>query len=172
VVWDLGANNGYFSRAATGRGLFTVAADIDPAAVEQNWRASRRDGDPHMLPLVMDLTNPSPALGWGHAERDSLLERGPADTVIALALIHHLAISNNVPLDRLAEFFARAGRHLIIEFVPKDDSQVQRLLATREDVFPTYHREGFEQAFAGRFEILSSESIADSARTLYLMRRK
>ncbi len=72
--------------------------------------------------------------------------------MIALALIHHLAISNNVPLDRLAQFFARAGRHLIIEFVPKNDSQVQRLLATREDVFPSYHKAGFEQAFAGCFE--------------------
>ena len=172
TVWDVGANNGYFSQVASERGLFTLAADIDPSAVEQNWRACRKGGRPHMLPLVMDLTNPSPALGWGHRERDSFLDRGPADTVIALALVHHLAISNNVPLDRLAEFFARAGRHLIIEFVPKTDSQVQRLLATREDVFPTYNQAGFEQAFSGRFEIVDQTGIQGSERTLYLMRRK
>ncbi len=172
VVWDVGANNGFFSQVASDREMFTVAADIDPTAVEQNWRACRQGGRSHMLPLVMDLTNPSPGLGWGHEERDSLLDRGPADTVIALALIHHLAISNNVPLDRLAQFFARAGRHLIIEFVPKNDSQVQRLLATREDVFPSYHKAGFEQAFAGCFEILEQVDIAGSERTLYLMRRK
>ena len=172
VVWDLGANNGFFSQVASERGMFTLAADIDPAAVEQNWLACREGGRPHMLPLVMDLTNPSPGLGWGHRERDSFLDRGPADTVIALALIHHLAISNNVPLDRLADFFARAGKHLIIEFVPKNDSQVQRLLATREDVFPAYHQAGFEQAFAGRFEILEQHAIEGSERTLYLMRKK
>ena len=171
TVWDVGANNGYFSQVASDRGLFTLAADIDPTAVEQNWRACRKGGRPHMLPLVMDLTNPSPALGWGHRERDSFLDRGPADTVIALALVHHLAISNNVPLDRLAEFFALAGRHLIIEFVPKTDSQVQRLLATREDVFPTYDLASFEQAFAGFFEILDKAVIEGSERTLFLMRR-
>jgi hypothetical protein len=172
TVWDVGANNGYFSQVASDRGMFTLAADIDPTAVEQNWRACRKGARPDMLPLVMDLTNPSPALGWGHRERDSFLDRGPADTVIALALIHHLAISNNVPLDRLAEFFARAGRHLIIEFVPKSDSQVQRLLATREDVFPTYDLAGFERAFAGFFEILDQTGIEGSERTLFLMRRK
>lgn len=172
LVWDVGANNGFFSRVASGKGILTVAADIDPAAVEKNWLDCRQGREPFLLPLVVDLTNPSPALGWAHAERDSFLERGPADTVLALALIHHLAISNNVPLDRLAGFFARAGRWLIIEFVPKNDSQVQRLLATREDVFPSYHLEGFEQAFAGEFAIEGKEPIPGSERTLYLLRRR
>jgi hypothetical protein len=172
TVWDVGANNGYFSQVASDRGIFTLAADIDPTAVEQNWRACRKGARPEMLPLVMDLTNPSPALGWDHRERDSFLDRGPADTVIALALIHHLAISNNVPLDRLAEFFARAGRHLIIEFVPKSDSQVQRLLITREDVFPSYHQEGFEKSFGKFFNILEKKDIGGSERTLYLLGRK
>jgi hypothetical protein len=172
MVWDLGANNGFFSRVASDRGMFTVAADIDPAAVEHNWRACRRGAEPKLLPLVMDLTNPSPAIGWSHCERESLLDRGPAGTVIALALIHHLAISNNVPLDHLADFFARAGKHLIIEFVPKSDSQVQRLLATREDVFPSYHQEGFEKSFGAVFDILEKKDIMGSERTLYLMGRK
>jgi hypothetical protein len=172
MVWDLGANNGYFSRVASERDLFTVAADIDPAAVELNWRSCRRGAETHLLPLLVDLTNPSPALGWAHRERESLLDRGPAGTVIALALIHHLAISNNVPLERLAAFFAAAGGYLVIEFVPKSDSQVQRLLATREDVFPDYCREGFETAFGEHFEIIEKKDIAGSERTLYLMRRK
>ncbi|MFT5315231.1 MAG: hypothetical protein ACI9UK_001063, partial [Candidatus Krumholzibacteriia bacterium] len=148
MVWDVGANNGYFSRVASERGIMTIASDIDPTAVERNWLACRRGAEPKLLPLVMDLTNPSPALGWNHHERDSFLDRGPADTVIALALVHHLAISNNVPLPRLAQFFANAGKHLIIEFVPKNDSQVKRLLATREDVFPDYDLDGLEAAFA------------------------
>lgn len=172
TVWDLGANNGFFSRVASEQGLETVASDIDPTAVEANWREVKEKGEQDLLPLLMDLTNPSPALGWDHAERSSFMDRGPVDAVFALALVHHLAISNNVPLPLLASFFARAGRWAIVEFIPKSDSQVQRLLATREDVFPDYTREGFEAAFSGPFEIIAAESIAGSERTLYLVRRR
>ncbi len=170
-AWDLGANNGFFSRVASEQGIPTVAFDIDPTAVEMNWREVKEKEEQDILPLLMDLTNPSPNLGWGHAERTSFLGRGPADVVFALALIHHLSISNNVPLPLLAGFFARAGRWLIIEFVPKNDSQVERLLATREDVFPHYTKEGFEAAFGRIFDIVASEAIAGSERTLYLLKR-
>jgi ribosomal protein L11 methylase PrmA len=172
IVWDLGANNGLFSRLAVERGRLVIAADVDPVAVELNWQACRQGQQPLMLPLLADLSNPSPALGWAHAERMSLLQRGPADTVMALALVHHLAISNNVPLPVLASFFAAAGRHLIVEFVPKADSQVQRLLATRADIFPDYHLEGFRAAFGEHFAIVKEAPIADTERTLLLMRRK
>jgi len=172
TVWDLGANDGTFSRLAAARGAFTVAADVDPAAVELGWRQVKERGEKGLLPLRMDLTNPSPALGWNHAERASLLARGPADCVLALALVHHLAIGNNVPLERLAAFLARAGRTLIIEFVPKSDSQVRRLLATREDVFPGYDRAGFEAAFAGHFAPEAVQDIPGTERTLYLMRAR
>ncbi len=99
----------------------------------------------------------------------SLLERGPADAVLALALVHHLAIANNLPLGKLADFFARLTQHLIIEFIPKGDSQVQRLLATREDIFPGYTREGFEAEFGRRFTIARAVEVKDSDRVLYLM---
>ncbi len=172
TVWDLGANNGFFSRVASERGLPTLAFDIDPVAVENNWREVKEKGEQHILPLLMDLTNPSPDLGWDHAERTSFLGRANADAVFALALIHHLAISNNVPLPLLSRFFARAGRWLVIEFVPKSDSQVKRLLATREDVFPDYTREGFEAAFGADFETVESQPVEGSERTLYLLRRR
>jgi ribosomal protein L11 methylase PrmA len=168
-VWDLGANTGVFSRIASQKEIPTVAFDIDPAAVEKNYRACKANKDKHLLPLVQDLTNPSPGIGWHHDERMSLLGRGPADTVLALALIHHLAISNNLPLARVAKFFAEAGRSLIIEFVPKTDSQVKRLLASRKDIFPSYTQEGFEQAFSQYFTIRQSEAVQDSERVLYLM---
>ncbi len=171
-AWDLGANNGFFSRVASEQDIPTIAFDIDPVAVEMNWREVKEKGEDSILPLLMDLTNPSPNLGWDHAERTSFLGRGPADVVFALALIHHLSISNNVPLSLLANFFAKAGQWLIIEFVPKSDSQVKRLLATREDVFPDYTKDGFESAFGQVFEIIAAESIEGSERTLYLLKRK
>jgi ribosomal protein L11 methylase PrmA len=171
LVWDLGGNTGIFSREAAASGAFTVSFDIDPAAVEQNYRIVKKNKEQNILPLVLDLTNPSPALGWDNAERDSFGGRGPADMVLALAVIHHLAISNNVPLTQLADFFAARGKWLVIEFVPKSDSQVKKLLATREDIFPNYTKAGFEEAFGKVFKIHKIESIHDSERHLYLMER-
>jgi ribosomal protein L11 methylase PrmA len=172
TAWDLGANNGLFSRELSRRGVQTIASDVDPAAVEQDYLAVKANGEQHLLPLVIDLTNPSPALGWAHRERASLLERGPVDLVMALALIHHLAISNNVPLSAVAQFFASAARWAIVEFVPKSDSQVQRLLASRKDIFPDYTAEGFEHAFSAYFSIEEKTPIPGSDRVLYLLKRK
>ncbi len=170
TAWDLGANVGEFSSLATARGFNTVAWDIDPAAVEKNYLAHR--SDPLMLPLLQDLTNPSPSIGWNLRERDSFLERGPAHVVMALALVHHLAVGNNVPLNQIASFLRGLTDWLVIEFVPKEDSQVQRLLSTREDVFPNYRQPAFEQAFSQEFEIVRREQVSGTARTLFLMRAR
>lgn len=172
TVWDIGANTGVFSRIATAKDIDTIAFDVDPAAVEKNYRQMRENKETKMLPLCLDLTNPSPAIGWANEERLSLIKRGPADTVLALALIHHLAISNNVPFSHIAALLSQICRFLIIEFVPKNDSQVQRLLRTREDIFPDYNQEHFEQAFSHHFLILESQALPDTLRTIYFMRRK
>ncbi len=168
-VWDLGANTGVFSRISSDRGIPTVAYDIDPAAVEKNYREVRSRGETALLPLVMDLTNPSPALGWALTERASLLDRGPTDLILFLAMIHHLAIGNNVPLTEVARFLHGLTRHLAIEFIPKTDSQVRRMLQTRRDVFPDYHEQGFQAAFGDYFKIRESQEVTGSERTLYLM---
>ncbi len=170
-VWDFGANVGMFSRIASERGIPTISFDIDFAAVEKLYLDCVRQGETHILPLLLDLTNPSPGLGWQHRERMSLLERGPADTGLALALIHHLAISNNVPFSDIAVFFSKICHTLIIEFVPKHDSQVQRLLSTREDIFEEYTQRAFERAFTTYFKIQESVNIRKSERTVYLMKR-
>ena len=170
-VWDLGANVGMFSRIASDKGIETISFDIDPAAVEINYLECVKKGEAHILPLVLDLTNPSPGIGWQNAERMSILERGPAHTVLALALVHHLAISNNVPFEKIAEFLYNTCSSLIIEFVPKADSQVQRLLSTREDIFPDYKQQVFEQEFERYFTVQSCAGIKDSERILYLMQR-
>ncbi|MGH7499957.1 MAG: SAM-dependent methyltransferase, partial [Gemmatimonadales bacterium] len=169
MVWDLGANTGEYSRAAREVAAQVVAFDIDPAAVERNYRHLRATGQTALLPLLLDLANPSPAQGWAHAERLSLEQRGPADALLALALVHHLAIGRNIPLDRVASFLSRLGRSLIIEFVPKDDVQVQRLLRNRADIFPGYSVEGFERAFRAHFRIESVHPVAESGRSVYLM---
>lgn len=170
-VWDLGANSGLFSRLASNAGIPTVSFDLDTEAVEANYRECRKAGETHLLPLLLDLTNPSPALGWDNRERPSLAQRGPADAVMALALVHHLAISNNLPLERIAEYFAGLGRNLIIEFVPKEDVQVRRLLSTRRDIFPDYHEQAFVEAFSRHFRIKTTRPVPESPRRLFLMER-
>jgi hypothetical protein len=172
ILWDLGANDGFFSRIASSEGIYTVSFDIDPAAVEKNYLRSINNDETNILPLLLDLTNPSPPIGWENKERISIQERGPADTVFALALIHHLAISNNLPIGKIAEFFSSICRYLIIEFVPKDDSQIQRMLFTREDIFPDYAREYFEKKFKEYFTIKQIEKIKGSKRVLYLMQKR
>ena len=171
-VWDLGANTGLFSRLASTRGINTIAFDIDPSAVEKNYLECKSKKETHLLPLILDLTNPSPDAGWANEERMSLIRRGPADMVFALALIHHLAISNNLPFTHIADFLSRICRYLVIEYVPKEDSQVQRLLRTREDIFTSYNVDDFELSFKSFFILMRKDNIKDSKRVIYLYKLK
>src|SRR6185312_10488268 len=116
-------------------GKRVVAFDIDPGAAERHFRAIRQSGRTDILPLVVDIANPSPAIGWGGRERRSLLDRANADAILALALVHHLAITRNVPLPMVFDLFADLAEWAIVEFVPKGDPMVRWLLATRRDVF-------------------------------------
>lgn len=172
TVWDLGANTGDFSRVARAAGAFVVSADVDPAAVERNYRRVVSEGETDIHPLWIDLRNPSPDLGWANAERDSLAGRSRADAVLALALVHHLAITANVPLAGIAGWMAQLAPSLVIEFVPKTDPQVGRLLVSREDIFDDYTAEGFEAAFADAFELAGRVDVGQSRRVLYRYERR
>jgi hypothetical protein len=172
TVCDLGANTGVYSRIASAGGAFTLSCDVDPGAVEKNYRRMIETREANLHPLLVDLTNPGPALGWASTERDSFTSRARVEAVMALALIHHLAISNNVPLEHIARLFAQMGRWLIVEFVPKSDPKVQQLLVSRADIFTHYTREGFEAAFASHFEIIEMQAVQDSERRLCLMKAK
>lgn len=167
-VWDLGANTGLFSRVASDRNILTISIDNDPEAVELNYREVITKKEKNVFPLIIDLTNPSPGIGWENSERMSLVERGPAEMVFALALIHHLAIGNNLPFEKIAHFISKTGESAIIEFIPKTDSQVQRLLSTRKDIFNEYTKENFESSFKKYYTLKEYCEIEDSQRSLYL----
>ena len=170
-VWDIGANTGAYSAiAAANRRV--IAFDADAGAVERLYLQVRNGEMRNILPLLLDVTNPSPASGWALQERRSLPERGPAPIVMALALIHHLAIGSNVPLGFASSFFAGLGSELVIEFVPKDDPQTQSLLAARADIFPDYTADGFRAAFSRDFRILEEAPVDDSRRILFRMRKR
>jgi SAM-dependent methyltransferase len=167
LVLDLGANTGAFSRLATAAGAYVVSIDGDPEVVGASYARAAAARDLRLLPLVMDLANPSPGLGWDGRERMALSDRGPADAVLALALVHHLAIAGNVPLPMVAAWLARLGRRALVEFVPKDDPQSRRLLAVREDVFDRYDRPGLEEALGRHFTIEWAVPLPESGRVLY-----
>lgn len=172
TVWDLGANTGFFSKIAANQKANVISFDNDYGALEKNYLENTKSQLPNILPLFVDLTNPTPALGWSNQERSSLLQRRPADAVLALALIHHLAISNNLPLEYIASLFSQISKFLIIEFVPKTDSQVKILLSNREDIFPNYTKEGFEKAFSKFYQIEKTAFLKESERILYFMKSK
>lgn len=172
---DLGANTGRYSQIMAQSHDFVISADIDPLAVERHYKVLKGNGVRNILPLVVDLSNPSPALGCNNRERQSFFARSEYDTVLALALIHHLSISAGLPFEQTAQMFQRLlkpnGR-LVLEFVPKEDSQVQRLLASREDIFSDYSLEGLEKGYAPFFEREALINIEGSSRIIILMKKK
>lgn len=171
MVWDFGANDARFSRLAAQKECQTIAWDIDPGAADTAWRAVRGNAALPVLPLVLDLTNPSPAAGWNLTERESLLERGPAELVIALALVHHICLTGQVPLEHFSAFLARCAPSAIIEWVPRDDSQAQRLLVRRPDRCLEYNDTNFEAAIRLHWHIVEIVDLGDSSRRLYRLER-
>ena len=171
TTWDLGCNRGLYTLIAARHSDQVVAFDFDEPTVGALYETVKGKHS-NVLPLVADLMNPSADQGWAQSERMGLAARGPADFALALALVHHLAIGGNVPLPSVVDWFADVSRAGVIEFVPKSDPMVQRLLSTRPDVFPDYTEEAFEQALRSRFAIVERHSLPGSERTLYRISRK
>lgn len=171
LIYDLGANTGLFARLLTRNGARCVAFERDIHCVNELYLDERERGASNILPLVMDLDNPSPGLGFGLEATQSLFERPQADLVLGLALIHHLRFSANIPLRRQAEVFARLGRWLLIEFVPRHDLAVEALIHGRAG-FDDYTLPGFLASFDGLFLLRKQIALRDSERRLYLFERQ
>jgi hypothetical protein len=170
-VIDLGANYGHFS-LLFGENKNVIATDADSNCINQLYLKIKKESIPNILPLVNDLTVPSPAIGWANTERESITTRLKADLVLALALVHHLAIAKNIPLRFIAGWLQPMGEHLIIEFVPKSDEKVKLLLQNRKDIFDDYNLENFKSIFAEKYEIIKAEKVGNTNRILFLMKRK
>jgi hypothetical protein len=168
---DLGANEGEFSALLSDRNIQTLAVDFDPYCINRLYRKIRSGAERNIQPLVIDLSNPSPALGVNNEERTSFIERAPADLILALALIHHLAIGKNISFELIAALFQRLGKQVIVEFIPKQDEKVQLLLSQKKDIYPDYDESNFESAFQKYFSITKKEKIPGSERILYFMQK-
>jgi hypothetical protein len=169
IIWDLGANTGDYSRLAAQKGIDIISFDMDPSCVNKNYEMVKNNRETNIHPLLLDILNPSPSIGWEGIERISFYNRNRPDLVMALAIIHHLAISANIPLDLIAKHLAGLASHLIIEFVPKEDDKVKLLLLNREDIFPDYTQIYFEKAMLKYFNIEQKIPADCNLRIFYLM---
>jgi len=170
LVWDLGANIGRFSRIAAERADYVVAMDGDPASIDLLYRQARKEDGETILPLVMNLANLSPDQGWQGRERRSLAARGRPDLILALALLHHVRISANIPVESFLEWLADIGSALVIEFVTKEDARVRQLLLNKDDTYDDYERARFEACLARRFRLQRSQPLDGGTRFLYFAR--
>lgn len=166
LVWDLGCNTGDYAQTALAAGAaYVVGFDADHGALDVAFHRARGE-DLLFLPLFADAANPTPNQGWNQNERYGLKERASADAVLALALVHHLAIARNIPLDRLVDWLLGLAPTGVVEYVPKADPMVQTLLQIREDIFPTYTEERFMQEIQARARVIKTQSVSASGRTL------
>ncbi len=173
LTWDIGANNGRYSRIAAEGSDYVLALDADQGPMELLYRGLREDGDKNILTLTMNLADQSPNLGWRGAERKDLAGRGKPDLVLALALIHHTTVTANVPIAEFVDWLASLGTSLVIEFPTREDPMVKKLLSgKREGLHPDYERENFERVLAGAFDVERRERLASGTRLLYFARPK
>jgi SAM-dependent methyltransferase len=168
LAWDLGCNDGIYSRIVAERGGYVVAVDSDDVTVDVLYRSLREDGVTNILPLVMNLVDPSPPRGWRGEERSAFTDRDQPDLVLALALVHHLAIAANVPLGQVVAWFRSFGGRLIVEFVEPHDPMAQRLLGNKPPgMFPDYRVDVFEKLLEEHFTIDHREALPSGSRTLF-----
>jgi hypothetical protein len=167
LVWDLGCNIGEYSRVVSQLADRVVSIDADHAAIERLYLTLKDEGNETILPLVGDVTNPSPGLGWRNRERQTLLDRGRPDLIMALALVHHLALARNVPLPELVEWFAQFDSEVIVEFVAPEDAMVQRLLRNRQRLDFRYTQDRFEESVSKHFVVVARDLLQSRTRTIY-----
>jgi len=172
LTWDLGCNTGVFSRIAAENARYVVALDADQLAVERLFQELKAEGMKTILPLLNNLADPSPNLGWRGLERKSLANRGKPELVLCLALIHHLVISANIPLGEFVEWLASLGADLVIEFITKEDAMVQTLLRNKEDIYSDYNKEYFEECLSKAFDVVRHERLDSGTRIMYYAKTK
>jgi hypothetical protein len=169
IAWDIGANDGDYARIAADAGCaHVVAMDADHPTVELLYRALREEGERRILPLVVDVCDPSPALGWRGRERPALPDRGAPELTLALALVHHLAITRNIPLAEVVAWLASLGGEVVVEFPTREDPMVGRLLAAKnEGAHGDYAVEQFERLLRDAFDVRRIERLPSGTRVLF-----
>jgi hypothetical protein len=170
LAWDLGANDGHYSRIIAEQARYVLALDLDPSTVELLYRDLKAEGNEQILPLVMNLTDPSPGLGWRGLERKGWTDRGKPELILALALLHHVSITGNVPVRQFVDWLASLEAQVVIEFMTREDPMVKKLLAAKRVDHEDYDRGFFEQVVGEAFEIERTQELPSGSRILYSLK--
>lgn len=171
LLWDLGCNSGEYAELSLSSGAsYVVGFDLDLGALDRAVIRSNRRGL-NFLPLYSDALNPSPNQGWAEQERSGFKNRSKPDMILALALIHHIVISGNVPLDKAVDWMTSLAPSGVIEFVTKEDQMVKRLLSNRVDHFLDYNLDSFESYLSVSAKIVKKVKIQNGSRVLYFYER-
>jgi hypothetical protein len=170
LAWDLGANDGFYSRIIAEQARYVLALDLDPSTVELLYRDLKAEGNEQILPLVMNLTDPSPALGWRGLERKAWTDRGKPELILALALLHHVSITGNVPVRQFVDWLASLESHIVIEFMTREDQMVKRLLAAKRVEHEDYEQGFFERCVRDAFEVERTQELPSGTRILYSLK--
>lgn len=172
---DMGGNDGTFARTVLHTVPHVIVTDIDPLAVEKNYKTALHHKETNILAFVCDVLQPSAGIGFNNVERTSLLDRLKSyapDVTMALALIHHITLSGNIPFEKSASFFAAFSKTLIIEFPKRKDSWVVSLLNRKREFinhFDFYNQDNFEAGYTTFFDIVEKKDIENTERTMYVM---
>ena len=167
LVWDIGCNTGDFSRIAADSGSYVVAMDAAEAAVNALYERCKHEDERRILPLVVNLVDPSPSQGWRGQERQTLEQRGRPELVLALALLHHVVINANIPLPDFVDWLRSLDSAVIVEYVSKEDEMVEVLLRNKEDIYSDYSEESLEKCLDSVFDIQNKAKLKNGLRTLY-----
>jgi hypothetical protein len=170
LAWDLGANDGHYSRIIAEQARYVLALDLDPSTVELLYRDLKAEGNEQILPLVMNLTDPSPGLGWRGLERKGWTDRGKPELILALALLHHVSITGNVPVRQFVDWLASLESQVVIEFMTREDPMVKKLLAAKRVDHEDYDRGFFERVVSEAFEIERTQELPSGSRILYSLK--
>jgi len=172
TVWDLGCNQGRYSRLASPHAEAVLAIDSDHLSIDRLFRTLNAEGNRTITPMVCNLSDPSPSLGWRLQERRSLEQRSKPDLVFCLALIHHLVIGSNLLLADVIDWLASLKATVVLEYIDRKDAQVQQLLANREDVFSDYNIVSFRANIDRSFDVIRELPLADGTRCLFWLQPK
>jgi len=172
TVLDLGCNTGRYSLLASESGAEVIAVDFDHDSIDLLYRHAKK-AQANILPLWVDIANPSPGLGFRNQERKSFMERVHADAVFALALIHHLLIASRIPMDAIRDlFYELTDSYLVVEFIGRNDDMFQTLLALREDIYDHINQDFFLATFSKKFDLINQHKINNTERLLFTFKKK